>query len=96
MMMKCKKNMVLTSFWGTVSKVFLLTTEGNKDEARKILNVFKERNDLSNEDIFDNFFKFPFVTIHFGFFSNRFLPAIQETMGLSSDVLDSYFWNRDN
>ena len=84
------------NFWGTVSKVFLLTTEGNKDEARKILNVFKKRNDLSNEDIFDNFFQFPFVTIHFGFFSNRFLPAIQETMGLSSDVLDSYFWNRDN
>ena len=44
------------NFWGTVSKVFLLATEGNKDEARKILNVFKKRNDLSNEDIFDNFF----------------------------------------
>ena len=84
------------NFWGTVSKVFLLATEGNKDEARKIWNVFKKRNDLSNEDIFDNFFQFPFVTIHFGFFSNRFLPAIQETIGLSPDVLDSYFWNRDN
>ena len=84
------------NFWGTVSKAFLLNLEGKKDDARQFLKAFMERNNLSTDDVFDNFFQFPFVTIHFGFFSNRFLPAIQETMGLSSDVLDSYLWNRDS
>jgi TolB-like protein len=84
------------NFWGTVSKAFLLNLEGKKDEARQFLKAFMGRSNLSTDDVFDNFFQFPFVTIHFGFFSNRFLPAIQETMGLSSDVLDSYLWNRDN
>ena len=84
------------NFWGTISKSFLLIEEGRKDESRQLLNTFMETNKLSTEDVFDNFFQFPFITIHFGFFSNRFLPTIQETLGLNSDFLESYLWDRDN
>ena len=84
------------NFWGSISKVFLLSEEGKKDEAEKFLKDFMEKNDLSAEDIFENFFKYPFYAIHGDFFGLRFLIAIQEALGLDIDYVDSYLWNRNN
>ncbi len=84
------------NFWGSISKVFLLSEEGKKDEAEKFLKDFMEKNDLSAEDIFENFFKYPFYAIHGDFFGLRFLIAIQEALGLNIDAVDSYLWNRNN
>ena len=84
------------NFWGSISKVFLLSEEGKKDEAEKFLKHFMEKNNLSAEDIFENFFKYPFYAIHGDFFGLRFLIAIQDALGLEIDSVDSYLWNRNN
>ncbi len=83
------------NFWGSISNVFLLIEEGKKDEAEKFLNEFMEKNDLSAEDIFENLFKYPFYAIHGDFFGMRYSVAIQEALGLNTDSLDSYLWNRN-
>ena len=83
----------LLNFLGIISKVFLLSEEGNKDKAKQILKKYMDRSELSPEDILDNFTKFPFQKIHEVFFNLRYLPAIQEAMGMKTDQSESYLYN---
>ena len=59
----------------------------------QILKKYMDRSELSPEDILDNFTKFPFQKIHEVFFNLRYLPAIQEAMGMKTDQSESYLYN---
>ncbi len=78
------------NFLGTISKVFLLSEEGKQEEAKQILKAFMDRTEFSPTDILDNFCRFPFNNIHEVFFNLRYLPPIQEALGMNSEQLESY------
>ena len=81
------------NFLGTISKVFLLSEEGKQEEAKQTLKAFMDRTEFSPTDILDNFFRFPFDKIHEVFFRLRYLPPIQEAMGMNAEQLESYLYN---
>ena len=81
------------NFLGTISKVFLLSEEGKQEEAKQIIKSFMSRTEFSPTDILDNFFRFPFDKIHEVFFNLRYLPPIQEALGMNSEHLESYLCN---
>ena len=82
------------NFLGTISKVFLLSEKGKQEEAKQTLKEFMNRNEFSPTDILDNFFRFPFDKIHEVFFNLRYLPPIQEAMGMNAQQLESYLYNK--
>ena len=82
------------NFFGTISKVFLFSEEGKQEEAKQTLKAFMNRTEFSPTDILDNFFRFPFDKIHSVFFDLRYLPPIQEAMGMNAEQLESYLYNK--
>ena len=82
------------NFLGTISKVFLLSEEGKQEEAKQIIEAFMNRTEFSPTDILDNFFRFPFDKIHSVFFDLRYLPPIQEALGMNAEQLESYLYNK--
>ena len=81
------------NFFGAISKVFLLSEEGKKEEAKLFLKEYMDRSKLLPKDIIDNFVQFSFDEIHGVFFVLRYLPHVQEAMGMKTEDLESYLWN---
>ena len=81
------------NFFGAISKVFLLSEEGKKEEAKLFLKEYMDRSKLLPNDIIDNFVQFSFDKIHEVFFRARYLPPIQEAMGMNAEQLESYLYN---
>ena len=71
-----------------------MSEERKKEEAKQIIKAFMNRTEFSPTDILDNFFRFPFDKIHEVFFNLRYLPPIQEAMGMNAQQLESYLYNK--
>ena len=70
-----------------------MSEEGKKEEAKLFLKEYMDRSKLLPNDIIDNFVQFSFDKIHEVFFRARYLPSIQEAMGMNAEQLESYLYN---